>query len=76
MIPVCGEPSPWESVDLPQGCLAWITEVDRVMWRDWYLTSSLAGWDRDQLLRYWPYQESPEEFVDWYAEKYDLIRFT
>jgi len=68
-------PSPWEDADLPPECLAWVKTVDRIMWRDWYLTSSQAGWDRDQLLRYWRYDDTPEEFVGWFAEKYDLIRF-
>ena len=69
------EPSPWEGTELPRACLAWVKAVDLIMWRDWYLTSSGAGWDRDQLLRYWSYRDTPDEFVEWFAQKYDLIRF-
>ncbi len=27
------------------------------------------------MLRYWGYGETPADFVEWFAEKYDLIRF-
>lgn len=45
------------------------------MKRDWYLDSNGAGWSREDVLRYWGYGETPEDFVDWFAEKYDLIDF-
>lgn len=61
--------------DLPPECIAWLAEVDRVMKRDWYLDSNGAGWSRDDVLRYWSYGDRPEEFVEWFAEKYDLIDF-
>lgn len=61
--------------ELPAECVAWLAEVDRIMTRDWYLDSSGAGWSREQVLRYWSYSDTPEAFVDWFAEKYDLIRF-
>lgn len=75
MTPSPDQTSPWEDADLPPACLEWAKAVDRIMWRDWYLTSSGAGWDQDQLLRYWGYGDTPEAFVEWFAEKYDLIRF-
>lgn len=75
MIPNPDQTSPWADADLAPACLEWIKAVDRIMWRDWYLTSSGAGWDQDQLLRYWSYGDTPEQFVEWFAEKYDLIRF-
>ena len=67
--------SRWKDERLPPKCVVWVNEVDQIMWRDWCLTSWIAGWDRDQLLRYWGYGESAEEFVDWYAVKYALIQF-
>lgn len=61
--------------ELPAECVVWLAEVNRVMKRDWYLDSDGAGWARDDVLRYWAYGDSPDEFVDWFVEKYDLIRF-
>lgn len=55
--------------------MAWLAEVDRVMQRAWFLDSNGAGWSREQVLRYWRYGETPEEFVEWFAEKYELILF-
>lgn len=60
---------------LPPECIAWLTEVDRVMKRDWCIDSTDAGWSAEDCLRYWRYGEIPEAFVEWFAEKYDLIRF-
>jgi hypothetical protein len=61
--------------DLPAECIAWLAEVDRIMKRDWFIDSADAGWSVEDSLRYWRYEESPEAFVDWFAEKYGLIRF-
>lgn len=61
--------------DLPPECIAWLAEVDRVMKRDWYLDSNGAGWSPEDVLRYWSYGDRPEEFVEWFAVKYDLIDF-
>lgn len=66
---------PWKNMQLPRKCLVWVVAVDQILWRDWYTNSSDAGWDRDQLIRYWQYGDTPEAFVDWFADKYDLIRF-
>jgi len=62
-------------VSLPPECTAWLTKVDRVMSRDWCIDSTDAGWSSEEILRYWRYEESPEAFVGWFAEKYGLIRF-
>ena len=45
------------------------------MKRDWCLDSDCAGWSREDVLRYWSYGDKPEEFVEWFSKKYDLIRF-
>lgn len=37
------------------------------------ITFSDAGADKSDLRRHWSDGDSPEEFVSWYAEKYDLI---
>lgn len=60
---------------LPLECTAWLTKVDRTMKRDWCIDTSDAGWSPEDTLRYWRYGDSPETFVEWYAEKYGLIRF-
>lgn len=59
---------------LPPECTAWLAKVDRIMKRDWCIDSADAGWSREEVLRYWRYGEGPETFVEWFAEKYGLIR--
>lgn len=70
-----GQASPWENVDLPPECLAWVKEVDHIMKRDWCIDLTDAGAASEDVLRYWRFGEEPVDFVDWFAEKYDLIRF-
>ncbi len=53
----------------------WITEVNRLMKRDWCIDTADAGLDDADLARSWQEGEDPEAFVAWFAEKYDLIRF-
>jgi hypothetical protein len=67
------KPSPWEGIYLPRACLAWVKEVDRIMMEEFCLDLSGAGADRADVLRYWKFDLSPDEFVDWFGEKYDLI---
>jgi len=64
------------AVALPSDCIAWLAEVDRVMKRDWCVDSEDTGWSPDDVLRYWRYDEGPEVFVEWFAEKYGLIRLS
>lgn len=65
--------SPWEGADLPCACIAWVAEVDRIMREEFCIDLSDAGADRADVLRYWMFDESPGDFVDWFGEKYDLI---
>lgn len=67
------EPSPWKESDLPVACLAWVKEVDRILLEEFCIDLSAAGAHRDDVLRYWKFEESPADFVDWFGEKYDLI---
>jgi len=68
-------PSPWDDRDLPPDCLAWVKAVDRIMKRDWCIDLSDAGADGQDVVRYWRAADRPEAFVEWFAEKHDLIRF-
>ena len=67
------KPSPWEGTYLPRACLAWVKEVDRIMLEEFCIDLSDAGADRADVLRYWKWGRDPDDFVDWFREKYDLI---
>lgn len=54
---------------------SWFTEVDRQLRRDWCISAADAGLSREELKRHWAEGLSPFDFVEWFAEKYDLIRF-
>lgn len=54
---------------------AWIATANRLMKRDWSIDTADAGLSDDDLTRYWENGDDPAEFVAWFAEKYDLIRF-
>lgn len=57
---------------LPSKCARWRREVDRVMKRGYGIDTDDAGLSAEDVLRYWRGGDSPEAFVDWFAEKYDL----
>lgn len=63
----------WEAIGLPRACLAWVKEVDRIMLEEFCIDLSDAGADRADVLRYWKFDRSPDDFVAWFGEKYDLI---
>jgi len=60
-------------LSLPRACATWLADVDRIMKRDWCVDTSDAGWSAEDTLRYWRYGDGPDLFVEWFAEKYDLI---
>jgi hypothetical protein len=60
---------------LMRDCQIWVMEVDRLMRRDWCIGVVDAGLDAEELIKFCEYGESPAEFVAWFGEKYDLIRF-
>lgn len=66
-------PSPWEGTYLPRPCLAWVKEVDRIMREEFCIDLTDAGADRQEVIRYWKSGRDPDDFVDWFGEKYDLI---
>jgi len=64
------------SATLPQACRKWLDRVNAVMNCDWCIDAEDAGWSDEDALRYWRCEEMPEEFVERYADKYGLIRFS
>lgn len=54
---------------------SWIAEVDRKLRREWRISAADAGLSKEDLKRQWTDGLSPIDFVEWFAEKYDLIRF-
>lgn len=60
---------------MPAEFSAWLAEVDRIMKRDWCIDTADAGLSEEDILRHWRTGDAPSDFVAWFAEKYDLIRF-
>ncbi|WP_332656975.1 hypothetical protein [Brevundimonas sp.] len=61
--------------EVPAACSKWLAEVDRLMKRDWYIDTVDAGLDDEQVIACWKFEETPEEFVAWFAEDADLYDF-
>lgn len=61
--------------EVPAACARWLAEVDRLMKRDWFIDTDDAGLADDDVIRYWKFGYTPEAFVAWHAEKYDLYDF-
>lgn len=55
------------------GWRKWQSEVDHLLKRDWCIDTVDAGLSDEDLKRYWQQGQTPTEFVEWFAEKYDLI---
>lgn len=53
----------------------WLGRVNRLMTARYCLDSVSAGWDTTDVERYHGFDMPPEEFVDWYGEKYGLYEF-
>jgi hypothetical protein len=53
----------------------WLAEVYKIMKGEYFLDSEGAGWDQEQIERYFVFGDTPAEFIAWYAEKYDLYEF-
>lgn len=53
----------------------WISSVTCLLARDWHIDAADAGLSDDDLIRHWQEGGEPSDFVRWFAEKYDLIRF-
>ena len=53
----------------------WKLEAERILTKEYCLTFELAGLYDEDIERYYNHNESPQSFVKWFAEKYDLIDF-
>jgi hypothetical protein len=51
----------------------WRTTTDAVMSRIYGINTDDAGLDDEWLRSHWNAGETPDEFVRWFAQKYDLI---
>lgn len=51
----------------------WRSRLDRYMIKKYALSIELSGWDDDKLCRHFDDGETPEETVEFYAEKYDFV---
>ena len=53
----------------------WACAVDLLLKKDWSIDALDAGLIDEDLTRHWESGTTPEDFVSWFSEKYDLIRF-
>ncbi|MFZ5670388.1 MAG: hypothetical protein ACOY4K_12915 [Pseudomonadota bacterium] len=56
--------------------LQWRSRVDALLKRDYCIDLADAGASDADVERYFRYGESPVEFVEWFAEKYDLQKLS
>lgn len=51
----------------------WLVHVDKIMERAYSIDSIDAGWNLNQVKKYFDTGYTPNEFVEWYGVKYGLI---
>jgi hypothetical protein len=51
----------------------WKNGVNSAMLRVYGIDTDDAGIDIERLVDHWSTGEAPEHFVEWFAQKYDLI---
>ena len=52
--------------------IEWKRIVDRIMRTDYGIDTMAAGIDDDRLYQHWNEEQPPQDFVQWFAAKYDL----
>lgn len=52
----------------------WKRQIDALMKRDYAIDTDDAGLGEEDIARFFAAGYTPEEFVRWFAEKYDLDR--
>jgi hypothetical protein len=58
----------WQEISFPK----WRSTVNRRLKEIYLITIDDAGIDDERLVSHWQMKQSPYEFVEWYAIKYDL----
>ena len=58
----------WNEINFAE----WRSAVDQRLEDVYVITIDDAGIDDDQLSSHWEMKQSPYEFVEWFAHKYDL----
>jgi len=53
--------------------LTWKATADSIMKKAYGIDTNDAGIDDERLRDHWGTGEAPEKFVEWFAEKYDLL---
>lgn len=53
----------------------WRKRVNSLLKKNYSLTIELSGFSEEQIEDYYRPDLPPEEFVEWFAEKYDLYDF-
>lgn len=61
-------------MSVPQDVHRWKRIVDALMKRDYAIDTDDAGLGGEDIARFFADGDTPEEFVSWFAEKYDLDR--
>jgi hypothetical protein len=59
---------------IPTPARRWKRTVDALMKRDYAIDTDDAGLSDEEIARFCADGSSPEDFVRWFAEKYDLDR--
>lgn len=58
----------WQEISFPK----WRSTVNRRLKDIYLITIDDAGIDDERLVSHWQMRQSPYDFVEWYALKYDL----
>jgi hypothetical protein len=60
------------SHDIKLNFSKWVECADKLFQQHYAVTMEDIGFSEDDLRRVWKTDETPDEYVKWYAEKYDL----
>ena len=53
----------------------WVASTERELRRAYCIDFRDVGFSQEEILHYWEMEFSPQEFVEWLGQKYDLIEF-
>ena len=55
--------------------MPWREEINRLLLRDYFIDLDIAGIEDKYLRVHYEMNQLPTEFVEWFADKYDLHDF-